>query len=1218
MTYVNDQDAPATNVTKIVEAINTAAGATVAYAGSAATGAVDIDGTVPSGFTATNTLSITGDKTASIKVGMSVVNGGGEIATGARATKVSYDGTSTFVEFSGAALTADLSAGSITFGGGAGDNTSGALVAGGITLYGPEDGTSKAISFSSPAGLTTAIATSGVAGNEGTVVNFTYGGQSGQYTIGATNDATATAFAAALNAVASDATAAVVAGAGDTDHVTLTAATAGTALKTLAFANAGANAPILTTTTANGASTSVSAAAYDISGLAAESVTVSLADSANLKVSTGDDVTVSGVSGAITVDGGKDVTVTDATASKAIDLDNAKGAVTVTDTKQGTAAIGVGEGTNVSVTASERDNNTSTITVGDTATAVTGTVDIVANGKAYVAAASETFGAINVIGGTAVNVTQTATSSSAKAAADGSAGTHTFGTTTVTAGDSTTSVSVVQDAKTAAVNAVAAATEKAATQVVAFGAIDAGQTVTLTFGTNKSLTFTAVKDLTAAEVASAFANLAKDASVGSASAASGVYTNGSAAIDTGWTSGDVTVVSATAASVTFSTTKDSDTNTAGLQATAITVAATDASANALSGTNLDAVVKPATVTAGVVKATAKSGVMGVANGAVDIDGTASSKDALKTVTLENFASATIDSDVIETLNITGSAGATVVTTASKGTVTINADGIATGSQISVDGSSATVTGVVLNVSGTAVKTDLIASAATALTIDAGAAFTSEGASELNAVKTLTITGAGKVDLTTLNAGFAGTATAINASANTGGVSLLMGSDTGTFTGGAGKDSIETDSETISKAVDLGAGDDTYKLAAHSSGTSITAAFNGGDGTDSISMDVAAAQALDANSLFSDAITGFERLIINNKLTMTTADVTIDMATLGFANYVTTSGTADSDSNADNKLVLNNLANGATVVLTGTMDTSSAGISAVIKNSSTGTSDVINVVARVANDVNLGGFIAANTETVNISTEDTTPVNAATGAATINKATLLVTADKATTVNVSGAADLALDTSSSTLVTVNASELTGKLTYTADGVSTGSTVTGGSGADTLTADGSSDTLIGGAGADKLIATSLTTLTGGEGKDTFVIGGTAVTAGTYSTISDLSSGDMIDVALGVSSGTLTEGATFTAAKVSLSANATFTDYLNAAAAGTADAEAQSVAPDEVLVRWFQFNGDTFVVTDREESGGSDAAGFGASDTLIGITGLIDLSEAVFNATTGVLTI
>ena len=292
--YVSDADKPKTTIPLIVAAINAAAGSTVAYAGVTANGVVDIaEGTYPTGFDGTKTIKIA-SATPVIKVGMTVAmaDGGSEIGAGATVTQVTVVGSDTHVEIS-SAFSADVSTESMIFGGEGVDKATGVTeVGGGITVFGASDGTASLPVFNAPA---TSYTTSGVAGNEGDVVNFTYNGQSGQYTIGATVDATATAFAAALNAVASDATAAVVSPTSGSDYVTLTADTPGTALGTLAFASAGSNAPTVTTATANGTAT-VSAAAYDVSGLTTDTVSITLADTVNLKAAVGDDTT-SGVAG---------------------------------------------------------------------------------------------------------------------------------------------------------------------------------------------------------------------------------------------------------------------------------------------------------------------------------------------------------------------------------------------------------------------------------------------------------------------------------------------------------------------------------------------------------------------------------------------------------------------------------------------------------------------------------------------------------------------------------------------------------------------------------------------------------------------------------------------------------------------------------------------------------------------------------------------------------
>jgi S-layer protein len=292
----------------------------------------------------------------------------------------------------------------------------------------------------------------------------------------------------------------------------------------------------------------------------------------------------------------------------------------------------------------------------------------------------------------------------------------------------------------------------------------------------------------------------------------------------------------------------------------------------------------------------------------------------------------------------------------------------------------------------------------------------------------------------------------------------------------------------------------------------------------------------------------------------------------------------------------------------------------VKDASTGTADVVNIVTNQDGNLSAGTVTIANVETVNITADDKV-VDAsgaydefgngiADGKDDNNSAqSISLTADTAATVNVAGSADVTLDLVSSSVVTaVNASTMTGKFELVADGKSTGTTVTGGAGADTLTAYGSNDVLIGGAGNDKLTATSLTTLTGGAGNDTFVLPA-AVAATEYSTITDLSAGDVIDTA----------ATTFATSKIVLASNSTFAQYLDAAV--NAASSVTSDVGSAVNGQWFQFNGDTFLVIDgyTDSSTDTDNAGYLATeDSVIAITGLVNLSTAVFNATTGDLTI
>ena len=1169
-TFVLDTSAIATSTDSAVASINSLAGETVAFEG----GTVAVNDAADTADTSVTVDTVSSGHTPA--VGMSVT--GTAVAAGTYITAVTLtSGSVTGITLSAATTSALADDATLTIGGGAG----------GVTLYGAADGTAPVFGITSTTGtdtIATSLVIAGVEGTEGTVVNFTYGGQSGQYTVGATNDATATAIAAAINAVASDATAAV-AGSSGSKYVTVTADTAGTPVEALVFAGAGANAPTVTTTTANVAGGDA-VAAYDMSGMETAAVNVTAATSANMKVITTSDVNVSGVTGAITIDGGKDVSITDATADKNISLENMTGTATVSDTKQGTGTITIEDASDVTITA----GGVSTGTIGLGANEeITGAVVIESTGAAYATTtANTTLGAIGVTGGTTVNVTQAASSSTAKAVADTANTTITHGAVTVNAEDATTAITIVQDAAVAANDAVVAVAEKAATHKLTFTDAAAGDAITLTFDSGDTIIFTAAKALTAVEVAGAFANIAKNVTEGSAAATDGVYTTGGT-LDGDWYSGAVTDNGDDTASVTFSSVA-----TAGETITSL--------ANAGTGT-----ATLGTVSAGVAEVLAETGRMGVTNSAIDINGTTSGDDAVTTVTMTNYASAAIDSDVLTTLNATGSAGAAIVTTASTGAMTINADDLATGSQISLDGGAATVKTVTLNVGADDFTGDLVASAATALTINATGDFESEGATDIDAVKTLTVTGAGSVDLGTVSAGVAGSATSIDASNNSGGLTITYGSDTGTMTGGSGDDVITTDSETISKAVDLGAGDDTYVLAADSSGTTVTAALDGGDGTDTLSMSSAAAARLDASTVFADDITGFEVL----KLGALANSANIVTNNLGLSKNVVVAGTA-----SNGAATLSGLDADANITISATVGSGS--LTAALKTA-TGTADTINLNTNVDGNLTVGKVVVENVETVNLNSvdkfvdvtgaKDEFGANIADGKDDTNsEQSITLDIDEATTLNVTGSADLTIDlldtnNSGADVKTslVDASTFTGKLTFIADGVTTGTTVEGGSGNDTLTADGSNDVLKGGAGDDKIVTTTLTTATGGDGADTYVFQ-TVVATTNYSTITDLEVGDTIQLF------DATENVFLTTA-VTGSSQTSFAQMVDLAiVAATSDTNDMEAA-------WFQFGGNTYIV---QENGANGTTYDASADGIVEIVGLFDLSTAVFNASTSTLEI
>ena len=285
------------------------------------------------------------------------------------------------------------------------------------------------------------------------------------------------------------------------------------------------------------------------------------------------------------------------------------------------------------------------------------------------------------------------------------------------------------------------------------------------------------------------------------------------------------------------------------------------------------------------------------------------------------------------------------------------------------------------------------------------------------------------------------------------------------------------------------------------------------------------------------------------------------------------------------LTLDKMANNGTLELTAAATTTT-----VTMTDATGTADSFNIVTKVdAADLSFGTVAVAGVETVNITATDTTPVNTLTGAATISKATLTVSDTAVKSIVVTGNSDLDLTAAGASLTSVDASALTGKLTFSS--AVNSAVVTGGSAADTLTATGNSQTLNGGAGADTLVVTGdLATLSGGAGNDVFNIGNATTNVNSYATITDLAAGDVIKFTAAA--------ADFVSAKVTLGDTAVFQDLANAAIANS----------DNGDVAWFQFSGNTYVI----ENVSNNASAFvNNTDIIVKITGLVDLSTASFSS-------
>lgn len=227
-TYDTASTGGPTSATNFAASLNAVAGSTVATVGSS---------TASSAIATTGVVTL-GSANTGLKVGMAVTSSNlatfyGYIKSIDSDTQVTLDRTL------GSAVTSST----IAFGGGTA----------GVTVIAPTAGTpTPAISFGDATVVTQSLNVANVAGNQGDVVTFTYNGLSGSYVIGASIDATATNLKNALTATipTSQAVAAVVDN-GSSDYVTLTAATAGTALSNLVFSGSSGNMPTVTITTAN-------------------------------------------------------------------------------------------------------------------------------------------------------------------------------------------------------------------------------------------------------------------------------------------------------------------------------------------------------------------------------------------------------------------------------------------------------------------------------------------------------------------------------------------------------------------------------------------------------------------------------------------------------------------------------------------------------------------------------------------------------------------------------------------------------------------------------------------------------------------------------------------------------------------------------------------------------------------------------------------------------
>lgn len=552
---------------------------------------------------------------------------------------------------------------------------------------------------------------------------------------------------------------------------------------------------------------------------------------------------------------------------------------------------------------------------------------------------------------------------------------------------------------------------------------------------------------------------------------------------------------------------------------------------------------------------------------------------LTTVTLDAVAGTTagVKGAALATVNLQNqkSALATTVTNDTSTDLTVNVDGVgydATGSGVIVSvaaGSKAAT----LNVNATGAKSAVTLSGAAAKTVN----ITGSAALDLAAIATATkIDGSAATGNLTLNALAAGT------------VNVKTGSGNDKFTAnttnkivvdaGAGNDTVTLSGAlVVGSTVNLGAGNDKLigTVAVVKGGVGVTdSVIDGGDGIDTVSAAMInagnAALFLNFEGLSLNSTTGLDANLLTGS---TISALSIDAAsTTALYQNLSVASTLDVSYVGNNSAVTNTL---SFKDATGTADTFAIKFSA--DNSAAAS-------APISANVQAGTIAAAGVENFTIESGGTKAWNSITLGADTSAKTVVVT----------GAANLDLaftgfgsTTAPATGVSsIDGSAATGKLAINVAGVTAataGLTVKGGSAIDTLTTSTFSTTLAGGAGADNFVVTATTA-------------GAVATAATQAvtTITDIGAGDTITFTIGTTN-------VFTSAKVDVST----ATALSGGSINAYDLAVSAAGDTNNQITWFQYGTDTYIVNHA----GASATDLDTADVIVKLTGLHDLSTAVF---------
>jgi S-layer protein len=779
--------------------------------------------------------------------------------------------------------------------------------------------------------------------------------------------------------------------------------------------------------------------------------------------------------------------------------------------------------------------------------------------------------------------------------------------------------------------------------------------------------------------------------IDSAQGAGTITINGGSSVDvssTGATNGAINVTGATGA---VSVARTSTTNVAAgsisvTGGTTVNVAQTAANAVATTQTNgTVAVIGSAATTSVTVAssaiATASGTVAGVianAVGVLDVN-YASATDAgtIKSVTVSNFTTLTIDDNALNSLSVTGGSSNIIIdnsglTTATNKTLALTVNGQTGGT---LDDADIYTTLNVTTAGASSTFANITTGGVTALTVAGTKGLTLTSTTGLSALKTVTVSGAAGVtgDFS------AGTVTSVSTAGTTGASKVTIDSAVATFTGGAGVDAVTLSNTVTGKAISLGAGNDSLVLV---NTTLPTAIIDGGTGVDSLTISAATAVTQSLSAKFAAQVIGFETLIVTGGA----GAQAIDLAALGGYTNVTTGAEANAG-----VLMLNGFGQGGTLTLNA--DAVGSGAYVVANSAFTaGTADSINLVLSKAGLLAAGSVTASNVETIAITTLDSqaTPTNP------FDTLTLVDTSLKSLTVAGNAGLNVGTIAGATALTNVDASGITaGDFTYTSAAVTAASTIKG-SATGTNTIDfsltaGKIVTYTGGTGFDNVTAnngaandiihlgsgTTNNTVVGGGNTGNVSVDSTAtgtdmVTLGSGNNIVSLGNGansftatsgnntytggtgvDMVTVGSGVNTitlGTGNDAVSFTAnaanvnsystitdahtgvtltvtnagtesfgTKITLASTAVFQDYANAVIQQGGNASVNG------HFGWFQFTEtvggitttNTYLVESLHDGSGVNASFVNGTDFIVKLTGVVDLSLAT-GGTTNILTL